>query len=143
MPDRGQSALNFINTLGCDIGILASFDSGLTLGAGEKQVFNVSSSNVTTYDMYLVATPECWDVELDDPTLVASVEATEYRVETMIVGVADKCLRLFVAEPDDFKKSLSGRPKLRYSPHCNSKTTSIESIDDSAGRSNSSAAACR
>ena len=66
--------------------------------------------------MYLVAPPQCWDVELDEPTLITKIQAIEYQVDTMIVGLIDKSLRVFVTEPDEYKKSLSGRPKLRYTP---------------------------
>lgn len=115
LPDRGQSSINFINTLGCDIGILTTFDPQLTLNAGEKQVFNVSShNNRTVYEIYLVAPSQCWDVELNEPTLITKVQPIEYKVETIIVSVVDKSLHIFATESDDFTKSLSGRPKLRY-----------------------------
>ncbi|XP_043289096.1 peptide transporter family 2-like [Venturia canescens] len=114
LPERGRSSLYVINALGCDVGILASFDPELTLNAGEKEAFNVSShNNRTVYDIYLVAPSQCWDVELNEPSLMSKVQPIEYQVDTIIVSVVGKSLHLFVTEPNDYAKSLSGRPKLR------------------------------
>ncbi|XP_048505499.1 solute carrier family 15 member 2 isoform X3 [Athalia rosae] len=113
LPDREEATLNFINTLQCDIGFLASFDSDITLAAGERKLFNVTARNITTYHAYLVAPPQCWDVQLKNPTLTILISAKEYQVDTIIVGLLRDNLKAFVAEPDEFKKSLSGRPKVR------------------------------
>ncbi|XP_048505503.1 solute carrier family 15 member 2 isoform X9 [Athalia rosae] len=112
LPDREEATLNFINTLQCDIGFLASFDSDITLAAGERKLFNVTARNITTYHAYLVAPPQCWDVQLKNPTLTILISAKEYQVDTIIVGLLRDNLKAFVAEPDEFKKSLSGRPKV-------------------------------
>ncbi|XP_048505505.1 solute carrier family 15 member 1 isoform X10 [Athalia rosae] len=114
LPDREEATLNFINTLQCDIGFLASFDSDITLAAGERKLFNVTARNITTYHAYLVAPPQCWDVQLKNPTLTILISAKEYQVDTIIVGLLRDNLKAFVAEPDEFKKSLSGRPKVSF-----------------------------
>ncbi|XP_015602452.1 solute carrier family 15 member 2 isoform X3 [Cephus cinctus] len=113
LPDKGQSTLNFINTLQCDVEFLAPFDSTITLNSGLRQVFNVSAKNLTKYELYLVAIPQCWELHLKNPTLSISINTSEYQVNTLIVGSIGKDLHLFKTDPDEFKKSLSGRPKLR------------------------------
>ncbi|XP_046750570.1 LOW QUALITY PROTEIN: solute carrier family 15 member 1-like [Diprion similis] len=113
LPDRGEATLNFINTLQCDVGFLASFESDITLIAGERKVFNVTAHNVTKYDVYLVAPPLCWGVELENPTLTIVVTATESQVDTFVIGLVERDLKVFEADADEFKKSLSGRPKVR------------------------------
>ncbi|XP_012287394.1 solute carrier family 15 member 1 isoform X2 [Orussus abietinus] len=113
LPDKGEATLNLVNTLGCDVGFLAPFESELSIGPGDKQVFNVSVHNFTTYKLYFVAPPGCWDLQLTNPTLTIEVNVTEYKVDTLLIGLRGRDLALFAMDPDDYKKSLNGNPKLR------------------------------
>ncbi|XP_069688353.1 solute carrier family 15 member 1-like [Periplaneta americana] len=114
LPDAGESQLNFVNLLPCEVHILNPFNRLQTINATNNFVFrNVAAKNRTKYQITLFTSRQCDDVQLEVNSLRMEVVATEFQVDTFLICIDNNNLKVFSSEPEELTKSLSGKPRVR------------------------------
>ncbi|KAF5306062.1 hypothetical protein FQA39_LY09040 [Lamprigera yunnana] len=132
LPGKNMASINFINTLPCTLTIINPFNDKQTLYEGKKFSFqDIHAHNNTSYDISVEAPLNCGDLHLNKRRFDQKIVAIEYQViiayytmffeirisfkiDTILVGINEiNEIVTYMTDPIDFKKSLSGKPRIR------------------------------
>ncbi|KAF5300977.1 hypothetical protein FQR65_LT09021 [Abscondita terminalis] len=115
LPDKNRASLNFINTLPCDVTIENPFTGIQTIYQSSMFKFkNVPAHNVTNYSIVIDAPSNCGDMHFRIRKFKQEVVAIEYQINTILVGLNEMNeIVTYMTDPIDFKRSLSGKPRMR------------------------------
>ncbi|XP_071054843.1 peptide transporter family 1-like isoform X2 [Onthophagus taurus] len=115
-PGRHTSAINFINTLPCDITMDNPFGPPVQLNASDRYVFvNIPAEDKTEYNVTIETdNSQCGDIHFMKPKYVVKVVAVEYQTDTILIGTNGRDeIADYITDPIDFMMSMSERPKIR------------------------------
>lgn len=81
LPSIGESHLNFINTLPCEIEILNPFNDLQVVNSADNYVFrNVTVNNYSNYDVLIFPSSDCSKMKMSQSPTYFSFQPTENMV---------------------------------------------------------------
>ncbi|XP_060534525.1 peptide transporter family 1-like [Cylas formicarius] len=115
MPVRNHGSLNVINTLPCSLSITNPFNRLQVVDKGEIFRFkNMPCHNRTEYGLMVEAPLRCGLINFKREVFKLSAVFVEYQVDTVLIGInSEDEIQGYVTDPIDFKKSISGAPRIR------------------------------
>ncbi|KAF2882324.1 hypothetical protein ILUMI_23848 [Ignelater luminosus] len=115
LPGKHKASMDFINTLPCTLVITSPFNDNYELRQSEMHLFkDIAAHNTTEYPITVVAPLVCGNLTLERHHFKLKIHAIEFQIETIIVGINHvNHIKSYVTDPVDFKKSLSGKPRIR------------------------------
>lgn len=131
IPDANQAFFNFINTLPCDVYVYNPFNRLQRIPSGSLHKFKDLVQNSTQYKLKIEASAKCGVqlVERKNEIVLQAIggqvraftvilnqkHLVMFQVDTIVLGISnDNKIKVHVTDPIDFKKSLNGKPRLRY-----------------------------
>lgn len=115
LPEKNQAFFNFINTLPCEVSVYNPFNHIQKLPPGASHKFrDMMVQNSTQYKLKMEAPSSC-QVHLKQYKFEMNLKAVGGQVDTIVLGITEKSkIKAYVTDPVDFKKSLNGKPRLRW-----------------------------
>ncbi|KAL0280097.1 UNVERIFIED_CONTAM: hypothetical protein PYX00_001487 [Menopon gallinae] len=114
LPSKGEAFINFVNTLPCNLTLIN--EQGVNQLLTEEDMVTIKKNpvnNCTIRDFQIIAPRQCGDISLATSMHAMSIPLQEYEVRTVLIGVRENRLLAWLADIEDLKKTLSGKPKLR------------------------------
>ncbi|XP_074032360.1 peptide transporter family 1 isoform X3 [Leptinotarsa decemlineata] len=117
LPRRHHASMNIMNTLPCDLKMSHSHSSLQTIDSGELvRIKNMMCNNFSTYRLAVVAPLQCDDIRFHNHKFDLSAVCIEQQIDSVLIGINENNeIQAYVTDPVDFKKSLSGTPRVRIS----------------------------
>nr|CAH7727469.1 unnamed protein product [Callosobruchus chinensis] len=115
LPATHHASMNVMNTLPCSLTIQNPFHEVQTVRSGELHKFaDIPAHNYTRYTLSVEAPLQCGTVTFNRRTFNLDVISVENQIDSVLIGTnAHNEIQAYITDPVDFKKSLSGKPRVR------------------------------
>ncbi|CAH1102182.1 unnamed protein product [Psylliodes chrysocephalus] len=115
LPDKNHASVNIINTLPCNLRLYNPFNGVQIINASELFRFkNVVTHNYSTFSLRVEAPYYCGDCYFSKHTFDINILSVEHQIDSILIGTNEHdAIKSFITDPVDFKKSLTGAPRVR------------------------------
>nr|CAI5865032.1 unnamed protein product [Callosobruchus analis] len=115
LPAKHHASMNVMNTLPCSLTIQNPFHEVQTVRCGELHKFaEIPAHNYSRYTLSVEAPLQCGTIRFNRRTFKLDVVSLENQIDSVLIGTnANNEIEAYITDPVDFKKSLSGKPRVR------------------------------
>ncbi|XP_048525946.1 peptide transporter family 1-like isoform X3 [Dendroctonus ponderosae] len=116
LPGKHQGSLNVVNTLPCSLVLYSPFSNTRVLEAAKLlRIENLRCHNRSRYWLTIDAPTLCGSTHFSKEHFEVAAILEESQEDTYIISVNEQReIQGFITDPVDFRKSVTGAPKLRF-----------------------------